>query len=197
MTLLIAVTWGLERLQSRTLIGMCAGLLGVGAIMIEHVARVASAWILFSLLAPAAIAFGNVLRTRFWPMGASAMDVAPLMLLNAGAMQAIFLLMTAAPPAFAGLSANAASLVIAEVLVASAYYGLYFTLQHAAGPVYLSLVGHVALAFGAGMGVLLLGEQISSRMLIGAALIVASIALVGGRRMQVVPSSLQKNHLRR
>jgi len=74
-------------------------------------------------------------------------------------------------------------LLLAEVLLSSAGYWLFFQLLKTAGPVYYSLVGGIVAIAGLLWGKLLFTETLTLVQIVGVAAIVVGIVLVsrGGR----------------
>lgn len=178
LTYLVALGWGLDRLSGLRALGVVLGLVGA---LIVIVARLGfshpgqTVWIVLALAAPVSIALGNVVRSRFWPAGASPGALAPALLLAAGLQLGGALLMqpvAASPPAGSG------GLLLLQVLVSSLFYHLYFRLQHLAGPVYLSQIGYVAAGFGLPLAAIFFAERITSPMLGGVAFVVLGVLLV-------------------
>lgn len=178
LTYLVAIGWGLDRLAALRLVGLVLGLGGAALVIIARLGfstEAETAALLLALIAPFSIAFGNVLRSRYWPTGAGPLDIAPGMLLAAAAELGLLLL---ARPTAASAPAAAWPALAALVAVAAVFYALYFRLQHVAGPVYLSQIGYVATGFALPIAAITFGERITPGMLVGAALIVVGVLLV-------------------
>lgn len=179
LTYLFAIGWGLDRLSGRRAFGVLLGL--IGAMVVVGARRGFSTpeettWLLLGLIAPVSIAFGNVLRSRFWPQGAEPLDLAPGMLLFAGLQ--IGIVLTALSPTSIGAGwVGAGGLLALQVVVSSLFYALYFRLQHVAGPVYLSQIGYVGTAFGLPIAILAFGDRVTPQMLVGGVLVVGGVLL--------------------
>nr|WP_298682066.1 DMT family transporter [uncultured Dongia sp.] len=142
-------------------------------------------WALLALIIPVSLAAGNVYRTIDWPQ-----DGEPLVLaMGSNAVAALCLIIAAviydgALP-FAAL-ATTPILVVAQVIIAAAMFGLFFRLQVAGGPVYLSQIGYVAAATSLVIGVTMLGEHYGLATWAGGIVIVAGViatTLDRGRRI--------------
>jgi drug/metabolite transporter (DMT)-like permease len=139
-------------------------------------------WVAAGLLIPVSLAVGNVYRTVDWPKGSGPIQLAAGSHLAA----AVMLLVAAASSAGGGLFAPLAVvpwLVVAQVIVSSAMFAVFFRLQAVGGPVYLSQIGYVAAAIGLISGMLFLGESYRLETWLGAVLI--SIGLVMTTKAQL------------
>lgn len=178
LTYLVAIGWGMDRLSPRRALGLLLGLAGAVGVIVARLgfsSEAEAATLLLALLAPVSIAFGNVIRSRYWPEGAGPLDIAPGMLLLAAAELSLLLL---AQPAAGAAPAAALPILASQVAVSAIFYALYFRLQHIAGPVYLSQIGYVATAFALPMAVLVFGDRVTVGMLAGAVLVIAGVVLV-------------------
>ena len=139
------------------------------------------AWLAIALSAPLVIARGNIYRTLNWPAGASPLSLAPGMLIAASLLLILFMTLAGIPivpaPNDGGLWPLAA-----EIVVFSATYSLYFTLQKLAGPVYLSQIGSVGAAAGAALAVIILGETAVPALGLAMIVILAGAFLVNRTR---------------
>jgi drug/metabolite transporter (DMT)-like permease len=139
-------------------------------------------WVAAGLLIPVSLAVGNVYRTVDWPKGSGPIQLAAGSHLAA----AVMLFVAAASSAGSGLFAPLAVvpwLVMAQVIVSSAMFAVFFRLQAVGGPVYLSQIGYVAAAIGLISGMLFLGESYRLETWLGAVLI--SIGLVMTTKAQL------------
>jgi drug/metabolite transporter (DMT)-like permease len=182
ITYLLALTVRLERLSGPRAVGLAVGLAGSAVVVVARLDFSTPGerlWILLAMAIPASVALGNILRTLLWPKGASALALAPgTLLTSALLLLPLTLSQNGLPVPVPGL-ATAAGLVLSSLIAASAlFYGLYFRLQKAAGPVYLSQIGYVGTGFGVAIAVAVFADPVSAGMLLGIALIVAGILLV-------------------
>jgi drug/metabolite transporter (DMT)-like permease len=131
-------------------------------------------WALLALIIPVSLAAGNVYRTIDWPR-----DGEPLVLaMGSNAVAAFFLILAAllfdgALP-FADLAGHP-GLVLAQMVIAAAMFALFFRLQIAGGPVYLSQIGYVAAATSLLLGISVLGEEYGLATWMGGLVIVAGV----------------------
>jgi drug/metabolite transporter (DMT)-like permease len=180
----LALLLKIEKLRATRALGILFGLAGAAVLGVAK-ARGDLAepiWIIGALASPVFIAFGNIYRTLRWPPGATALSLAPGMLIFGAILLAPVLALAGVAPAPAVFTIAALWLLVAQIAIFSATYALYFALQKLAGPVYLSQIGSVAAIFGAALAVFALGEAASAGLLIAAALILVGVVLVNRRR---------------
>jgi drug/metabolite transporter (DMT)-like permease len=180
LTLAFSAVLGLRRPDRLGVAGIVVGLAGalVVALSRGEVGRPAEpAWVALALLVPVFLAAGNVYRTADWPEGADPLALAAGSNLGASAM-----LLSAAlaldGPAGIGSLARAPALVGTQAVASAAMLAMFFRLQRAGGPVYLSQIGYVAAAVGLVSGTALLGERYGPATWAGALVAVAGVALV-------------------
>lgn len=179
LTYLVALGWGLDKLQPRRALGLVAGFCGAAVVVFARLGfstDAEAAALLLALAAPVCIALGNVVRSRYWPRGAEPLDIAPGLLLFAAAELA--LLGVSRIGDLSAPSGDAAWILTAQAAISSVFYALYFRLQHIAGPVYLSQIGYVATAFALPIAVVVFGDKITPAMFAGVALIFVGVFLV-------------------
>lgn len=184
-TFIIAASFGVERLSLSRFIGILTGLIGASLVLSQKVvgSDVSGGifWALLGLTIPASLATGNVLRTAFWPKGASPASFASATLL-VSALQLIIVAFIIDDPTSWGGKTSGDILLIAALIVASAVmYLLLFRLQHIAGAVFLSQIGYWATGFGVIFSFLLFGDLISLFSIGGIILIIAGSVLVRKR----------------
>ena len=184
LTYATAIVLRMERLKPNRALGILFGLAGAVTLAVTK-ARGAAAepiWIIGALCSPFFIVFGNIYRTLRWPPGASALSLAPGMLIAGGLLTTPILAIAGIPFAPESWRGETQLLLAAQTLVFGLTYALYFILQKLAGPVYLSQIGSVAAVVGAAIAVLALGEPAGQGLLVAAALILLGVVLVNRRR---------------
>jgi len=138
-------------------------------------------WIIVTLTAPILLAVGNLYRTRRWPPGSSADQLAPGMV----AAAAIILLVTSLLPgpslAIPTNSLTPLLMIAAQTATFSGLYLLYFILQQRGGPVILSLLGSVAAVVGTAIAMTVLNEPAPPGLVPAGILIALGIGLVTQR----------------
>lgn len=177
ITLTLTILLGTKRPGWLGFVGILLGCVGALVVVFSkgQVDRPADlTWALGALVIPVSLAAGNVYRTLDWPAHGQPLVLA----MGSNAIAAIFLIMAAlvfdgALP-FAGLAASPV-LVAAQVLIAAAMFALFFRLQVAGGPVYLSQIGYVAAATSLVIGTLAMGEHYALATWTGALVIVAGV----------------------
>jgi drug/metabolite transporter (DMT)-like permease len=158
--------------------GIGVGLVGAIAIIVARNSGLdggQSAWLLLAALVPVSLGLGNVYRTRAWPRGAGPIRLAALtnlaaagpLLTLAWALDGLDLPALLAVPGLVGL----------QLLASSLMFLMFFRLQQEGGPTYLSQIGYVAAAVGAGIGVGVLGESYPAGVWAGVAIVAAGIGL--------------------
>lgn len=180
-TYVMALAGGLEKARPARAAGVGLGVIGAAVLAYSKATEPNAAllWIAASLAAPVIIAAGNIYRTLRWPAGASAVSLAPGMLLGSAALLvaggASVVPEHLALPVRDGFTAV---LLAGQVATFAAMYMLYFVLQRLAGPVYLSQIGSVGAAAGAAIAILMLGEAAPAGLGPAGVLIAAGIYLV-------------------
>jgi len=145
-------------------------------------------WFAVAMTSPVLIALGNIYRTIRWPVGETALSLAPMMLIGGAlATLAIMAAFGWGPVLFAVPTHTGLILIGTQTVVFSVMYGLYFVLQRLAGPVYLSQIGSVAAAVGGSIAIGLLGETLPANLPIAAILIGAGVVLVSQTARWMLP----------
>ena len=180
LTLAFSALAGLRRPGRFGVAGIVVGLAGALTVALSRgeVGRPADpAWVALALLIPVFLAAGNVYRTVDWPEGADPLALAAGSNLGAAGMLLAATLAFDGPAGIASL-ANAPALVAVQAASNAAMLALFFRLQQAGGPVFLSQIGYVAAAVGLASGTVLLGERYGAATWVGALVAVAGVALV-------------------
>jgi drug/metabolite transporter (DMT)-like permease len=177
MTLTFSILLGTRRPGALGIFGILLGCVGALIVVFSkgQVDQPADlTWALGALVIPLSLAAGNIYRTIDWPEGG-----APLVLaMGSNAAAAVFLILAAlvfdGGLPFAAL-ATAPGLVVAQIAIAALMFALFFRLQVAGGPVYLSQIGYVAAATALIIGTFFLGENYGIATWGGALVIVAGV----------------------
>lgn len=180
-TLVLAVAVRLEGLSRRRLVGLGLGFLGALGILLPEITGPTggqASWLLLAFAIPAIIAVGNIFRTVAWPEGATPRVLAPGMLLAAAAWAglAMFLMGDLWWPSLDQTAGSTA--VLGQAVAMTLAFAVYFELQLAAGPVYLSQLGYVVTATGLLSGVVLFGERPPVLAWLALGLVAAGVAVV-------------------
>lgn len=176
LTFALAALVGLERATLGRAVGI--GIAFAGAVLLA-LSRATSLsgeglWVGLAMLAPVAIACGNIYRQRYWPKGAEPLDLAFAM--SAGG--ALWLLLALVPTGgLAVPSAAGAAYLGLAALVATGGNVIYFELQRTGGIVSFSQIGYVGAVLGLLGGVVLLGERYAALTWIAAGIIALGIVV--------------------
>jgi drug/metabolite transporter (DMT)-like permease len=133
-------------------------------------------WLLAALAIPLFLASGNLYRSMGWPPGASPESLAASTNLAAVPILVGYVAIFAGGVDIKPFAAIPA-LAVAQVIVSTAMFLMFFRLQQVGGPTYLSQIGYVAAAVGVFIGVIWLGEIYPLGVWVGAALVLVGIAL--------------------
>jgi len=185
LTMGFAAGFGIERMTVRRSAGVVIGLFGMMALVQQQLAAIDLAqpiWVMIGLLIPACTATGNIIRSAFWPRGASALAFACATLFTSS------LVMTILSPLFGSagrwrFADPVLGLWLAGfVLVSALSFVLNFRLQKVAGSVVFSQIGYWGTGFGILLAALLFGDVLTVPSLIGLALIVSGGVLANRRQ---------------
>ncbi|KQV82801.1 DMT family transporter [Rhizobium sp. Root1220] len=179
LTMSFAAGLGIERLTVRRSIGIGIGLLGMVALVQQQLASIdftQTAWVVIGLLIPACAALGNIIRSAFWPKGASALAFACATLFTSSLVMAALAPVFAFPSQWRFDDPGVATWLGGYLLVSALSYVLNFRLQGIAGPVVFSQIGYWGTGFGILLAAALFGDVLTALSLIGlAAIIVGGI----------------------
>jgi drug/metabolite transporter (DMT)-like permease len=186
MTLTISIVMGIKRPGMLGFAGIGLGCLGALTIILSkgEVGGGDILWLMAALFIPLSLAGGNVYRTLDWPANGKPLVLA--MGSNAAAALCLFvaaLIWDGAMPF--GVLSEAPVLTLGQIAVSALMFALFFRLQIAGGPVYLSQIGYVAAATSLVIGTLFLGERYALLTWGGGMIIVAGViatTLDRGRR---------------
>ena len=163
LTMSFAAGFGIERMTARRSAGIVIGLFGMMALVQQQLAAIDFAqpiWVVVGLLIPACTAIGNIIRSAFWPTGASALAFACATLFTSS------LVMTILSPLFGSVGR---------------WRFADFRLQKVAGSVVFSQIGYWGTGFGVLLAALLFGDVLTAPSLIGLAAIVFGGVLANRR----------------
>ncbi len=187
LTYLGALLLSIERFDKWRALGVAAALAGAGVLAArKFTAPDASIfWIVLALCGPVLLAIGNIYRSLRWPANASAIALAPGMLIAAALMLAAVALLPNFSLVVPYQQVLPLALIIVQAGIFAAQFLLLFLLQKTGGPVLLSLLGAIGAVVGVPVAVFLQGEAPPEGLILGASLIALGVALVtwGGVRM--------------
>jgi drug/metabolite transporter (DMT)-like permease len=190
-TVALAALTGLDAPTPRRAVGVAVGFAGALAVILPRGvlpqgASLASASVV--LFVPLSLATGNLLRTRLWPAGSSALSNAAGAT-TAGVLWLGTVLAARGEGTLAAIAASGSSLLLAftQAVASSMAMVTFFWLQRAAGLVFTSQVGYVATAAGLSSAWLFLGEPVSPWLGLAVALIALGAAIA--RRQGTKPGA--------
>ncbi|WP_148219686.1 DMT family transporter [Azospirillum sp. B510] len=174
LTMGFAAGIGLERMTIRRSAGVMIGLFGMMAIVQQQLAAIDFAepiWVLIGLLIPACTATGNIIRSAFWPKGASAPAFACATLFTSSVVMAILAPLFGPTSRWHFTDPVLGPWLVGFVLVSALSYVLNFSLQKVAGSVTFSQIGYWGAGFGVLLAALLFDDVLTAPSLIGLAAI--------------------------
>ena len=179
----LALALDMERFRPTRAAGLVLALAGAVALVTAKISLgdASPMWIAMALAAPLVVAGGNIFRSLYWPRGATALSLAPGMLI-AAAVLLIPVMAMAGAPLLPPPDGTALVLLAAQIAVFAAMFGLIFVLQALAGPVYLSQIGSVGAAAGGTIAILFLGEPATPGLAVATLAILCGAYLVNRTR---------------
>ncbi|HEV7371630.1 DMT family transporter [Arenibaculum sp.] len=184
LTMAFAAGLGIERLSLRRLAGIGIGFLGMATLVRQQFLQIDTGqplWVVFGLAIPASAAAGNIIRSAYWPKGASALAF------SCGTLFASTLAIAAMAPVFEaplgwrfsdpGIGFWTACLIGVSALSLV----LNFRLQQVGGPVVFSQIGYWGTGFGVLLAAVLFGDVLTWLSLAGLCCIVAGGVLASHR----------------
>lgn len=184
ITMSFAAGFRIERMTARRTLGITIGLVGMLALVQQQVAAISferTGWVVAGLLIPASAALGNIIRSAFWPRGASALAFACAMLFTSGIVLSVLAPLFAATDRWRFADPLLVGWLCAFVLVLAASFALNFRLQKLAGPVVFSQIGYWGTGFGILLAAILFGDVLTALSLVGLTAIIAGGVLAGRR----------------
>jgi drug/metabolite transporter (DMT)-like permease len=178
-TALLSVTLKVRPPSPLGLLGIGCGLLGALVIIFGRNADLTGGslqWLLLAALIPVFLGIGNIYRTLGWPKGASPLRLASLTNLAAVPPLLALAFWHAGTVDFGTLAAVPA-LALAQLVVSTVMFLMFFRLQDLGGPTYLSQIGYVAAVIGVAAGVFWFGEKYPLTVWLGSAAVALGIAL--------------------
>lgn len=184
LTMGFAAGFGLERITARRSAGVAIGLFGMVALVQQQLTAIDFAqpiWVMIGVLIPACTATGNIIRSAFWPPGASALAFACTTLFASSVVMAILSPLFGSVGRWRFADPVLGLWLAGFVLVSALSYVLNFRLQRVAGPVAFSQIGYWGTGFGVLLAALLFGDVLTAPSLIGLAAIIIGGVLANRR----------------
>lgn len=185
LTMTLAATFGLEGLTARRTFGILLGFAGMVALVQQKIAGIdfsATVWVLLGLTIPLAAASGNIVRTAFWPGGASPLSFATATLLISSILLAAVGPMIESPATWTFTDGAQPLWLVALIGASALSYVLNYTFQKIAGPVVFSQIGYWGTGFGVVLAAVLFGDVLLPASFVGVAAIIAG-GLLANRRL--------------
>lgn len=185
LTMSFAAGFGIERMTIRRSVGILIGLLGMLALVQQQLAAIdfgKTAWVMIGLLIPACAALGNIIRSVFWPKGASALAFACATLFTSSLLMAVLAPVFASPRQWRFDEPELVYGLGGFVLVSALSYVLNFRLQDVAGPVVFSQIGYWGTGFGILLAAVLFGDVLTILSIVGLVAIVVGGILANQHR---------------
>jgi drug/metabolite transporter (DMT)-like permease len=193
-TLVLAWVMKTDSISLPRVAGIMLGAFAIFAILLPdvHVGEaVAWRWLLLTLIVPVSYAIHHNFTARFWPAGSDSYQVACGEALFAGAILIVF----------SGFNwqwqdieswnrGHSAILFMAAISLIDIY--IYFELIRIKGPIYTSHANYVMVVSGVLWGMVIFAERPSSLMWLSAALLIASLYLIGRSKQDDPESQAQE-----
>ncbi len=176
LTMTLAAIFGLEGLTARRTFGITLGFVGMVALIQQKIAGInfsAVFWVLLGLTVPLAAASGNIIRTAFWPSGASPLSFATATLLISSVLLALVGPLIESPATWSISGEGQVFWLVVLIGVSALSYLLNYTFQKIAGPVMFSQIGYWGTGFGVILAAMLFGDVLRATSLIGVVAIIA------------------------
>lgn len=174
LTMSFAAGLGIERMYLRRFLGILIGLTGMLILVQQQFTQIdtdATLWVALGLLIPAFAAIGNVIRSKFWPAGTSALAFAGATLLTSSVLVLCLAPLFEDPRNWEFSLPVLWGWIALMIAVSAISYVLNFQLQKVAGPVVFSQIGYWGTGFGVVLAALLFGDVLTALSLIGLAAI--------------------------
>jgi drug/metabolite transporter (DMT)-like permease len=180
LTYLFAALLGMEKPSLGRTLGIGIALAGAVGLALSRASSVSGdgIWVALAMMAPIAIAAGNIFRSRYWPEGAQPLDLAVAMTVAAAIWLGLALLGAVLLGHAIGLSDPAGYLYLAAAAVITAFGNVfYFELQRTGGIVSFSQIGYLGAIFGLVGGAVILSERYAASTWLAALVIALGVAL--------------------
>ena len=170
LTMTLAAIFGLEGLTARRTFGIALGFVGMVVLIQQKIVGIdfsAMFWVLLGLTVPLGAASGNIIRTAFWPSGASPLSFATATLLISSVLLAIVGPLIESPGTWNFRGEGQVFWLIVLIGTSALSYLLNYTFQKVAGPVVFSQIGYWGTGFGVILAAVLFGDVLRVPVLTG------------------------------
>lgn len=176
LTMTMAAILGLETLSARRTFGIFLGFFGMIVLTQQKIAGIdftAVFWVVLGLTVPLAVASGNIIRTAFWPSGASPLSFATATLLISSVLLAVVGPLIESPSTWSLSGEGQIFWLLVLIGVSALSYLLNYTFQKISGPVVFSQIGYWGTGFGVVLAAVLFGDVLRFTSLMGVVAIIA------------------------
>ena len=195
LTMALAAVFSLERLTMQRTFGILLGFAGMVALVGQTLATIdlsATFWVLLGLMIPLAAASGNIIRTAFWPGGASPLSFATATLLISSVLLAFIGPLIESPATWTFSGESQRQWIIILMGVAALSYALNYRFQQIAGPVLFSQIGYWGTGFGVVLAAMLFGDVLQTTSIFGVATIIAGGLLANRHVGEAAPGAVSR-----
>ncbi|WFS03870.1 DMT family transporter [Rhizobium tumorigenes] len=196
LTMTLAVALRLEKIYFLRSFGIILGFVGMIALVQQQLLQIDMSqhfWVISGLAIPVCAAFGNIMRSAYWPRGTSALAFSCATLVVSSAMLGVAAPFFESPANWHFADASIAFWLLAFICVSAISYLANFRLQELAGPVVFSQIGYWGTGFGILLAATLFEDVLTTLSFIGMGCIVSGSALARRRAREepaVIPGSV-------
>jgi drug/metabolite transporter (DMT)-like permease len=185
LTMTFAAGFGIEQMFLRRFAGIVIGFVGMIALVQQQFLQIDMGqpmWVILGLAIPACAALGNILRSAFWPKGASALAFSCSTLFTSGALVALLAPVFEAPLEWRFADPSIVFWMFCLIGISALSYVLNFRLQEIGGAVVFSQIGYWGTGFGVLLAATLFGDVLTASSLTGIACIICGGVLANRRK---------------
>lgn len=185
LTMSFAAGLSIEKMTIRRSAGILLGLLGMLALVYQQFSAInfnQTIWIIAGLFIPVCTALGNIIRTAYWPKGASARSFACATLYTSSIIMAALSPFLSAPSEWVFNQFTIGLWIASYVIATSLSYILNFSLQGIAGPVIFSQTAYWGTGFGVLLSAILFGDVLTLISLIGLCFVISGGVIANRKR---------------
>ena len=175
LTMTFAVGLHIERLSLRRCSAIIIGLAGMLLLVQQQITQINAQqplWIILGLIIPVCAASGNIIRSRYWPKGTSALSFSCGMLLISSMVLMIICPFVESPQDWMFFQQDTAIWFGALLMMLAISTVANFQLQHLGGPVLFSQLGYWGTGFGVLLAAIIFDDVLTFSAIFGVVLIV-------------------------
>jgi drug/metabolite transporter (DMT)-like permease len=185
LTMAFAAGLGIEPMFLRRFTGIAIGFAGAAALVQQQFLQIdltQPVWVIAGLIIPACTAFGNILRSAYWPKGTSALAFSCGTLFTSSIIVALLAPVFEAPLAWHFADPSIVFWMLCFIAISALSYVLNFRLQEIGGAVVFSQIGYWGTGFGALLAAILFGDVLTVLSIAGLACIICGGVLANRKR---------------